>query len=659
MHHLFTSVRAPALALSRRDGDIYGGPCGVFVGDRRIISRCTVTVDGTRLVALAAQSLPRGRARFVGTPPTLDDPALIVERVRDLRADGAVETITVTSHRREASDVRVEVALGCDLASIAQVRDDAAPAELESAATVDGMRWTHPDGSAVTLSVTGAEVSGSLSTCSARLGSGDSARLVLRWTTTTAAAAGFGAADHTALTAPTAETDDPHFGALLRQSVADLADLELADGADRFYAAGAPWYLTLFGRDSLWSAELALPLGTEVAAGTLNALARRQGRRHDVAAAEEPGKILHELRTQASEISGMRLPATYYGTVDATPLWISLLHRAWRWGLASDAVAALLPNLERALGWVGEQTGEGFVRYVDTTGLGLANQGWKDSVDAVQFADATLAAAPVALCEVQGYAYAAAMRGADLLDAFDRPGGAGWRHWAVRLAERFRDRFWVTDDVGPYPAIALDADDRPADTPTSNMGHLLGTGLLDEAESAAVVRRLAAPDMDSGLGLRTMSANARGFNPLSYHNGSVWPHDNAIILAGLRRVGTDDADALAYQLVRGLLRGGTAFDYRFPEVYGGVGDPPLPYPASCRPQAWSAASAVEMLRAVLGIEPDVPNGSLRIIPLAPSPVGALAVRSVPLAGGHLDVEITAGGAVSVPRAPDGLAVFLS
>jgi glycogen debranching enzyme len=156
-----------------------------------------------------------------------------------------------------------------------------------------------------------------------------------------------------------------------------------------------------------------------------------------------------------------------------------------------------------------------------------------------------------------------------------------------------------------------------------------------------------------------MSANARGFNPLGYHTGSVWPHDNAIILAGLRRVGTDDADALAYQLVRGLLRGGTAFEYRFPEVYGGVGDPPLPYPASCRPQAWSAASAVEMLRAVLGIEPDVPNGSLRITPLAPSPVGALAVRGVPLAGGHLDVEITAGGAVSVPRAPDGLAVFLS
>jgi glycogen debranching enzyme len=659
VHYLFTSVRAPALALSRRDGDIDAGSCGVFVGDRRIVSRCTVTFDGARLVALAAESGPGGRARFVGTPPTLDDPAFLVERVRDLQADGAVETITLTSHGRAPLDVHLEVDIGCDLASIAQVRDDAAPAELESMPTDDGVGWSHPDGTTVTLSVTGAELSGSRASCRFRLGPDESAQFVLHWRTTAAAVAGFVAAARPSTTAPTVETDDPHFGALVRQSVADLADLELAEGSDRFYAAGAPWYLTLFGRDSLWSAELTLPLGTELAAGTLNVLGRRQGRRHDEAAAEEPGKILHELRAQATEISGVRLPATYYGTVDATPLWISLLHRAWRWGLADDAVAALLPNLERALGWVGEQAGDGFLRYVDATGQGLANQGWKDSADAVQFADATLAAAPLALCEVQGYAYAAAVRGADLLDAFDRPGGAGWRDWAAALAERFRARFWVTDEIGLFPAIALDADGRPADTPTSNMGHLLGTGLLDEAESAAVVWRLAAPDLDSGHGLRTMSANARGFNPLGYHTGSVWPHDNAIVLAGLRHVGTDEADALAYRLVRGLLGGGTAFDYRFPELYGGAGDPPLPYPASCRPQAWSAATAVEMLRAVLGIEPDVPNGTLRITPLAPSPVGALAVRDLPLADGYLDVEITAAGAVSVPRSPNGLAVFFS
>jgi glycogen debranching enzyme len=659
VHHLFTSVRAPALALSRHNGDIDAGPCGVFVGDRRIISRCTVTVDGAGVVALTAESRPGGAARFVGTPPTLDDPALVIERVRDLQADGAIETITLTSRLREPSDVHVEVDVGCDLAGIAEVRDDAVPAELASARADDGIDWSHPDGTSVTLSVTGAELTGSRANCRSRLGPGESAQLVLRWRTTARAAAGFGATARAPTTAPTVETDDPHFGALVRQSMADLADLELTDGSDRFYAAGAPWYLTLFGRDSLWSAELALPLGLEAAAGTLNVLARRQGQRHDVATAEEPGKILHELRAQASEFAGLRLPATYYGTVDATPLWISLLHRAWRWGLADEVVAALLPNLERALDWVGEQAGDAFLRYVDATGVGLANQGWKDSPDAVQFADATLAVAPLALCEVQGYAYAAAVAGADLLDAFERPGSAGWREWAARLAERFRDRFWVTDDVGPYPAIALDADGRPADTPTSNMGHLLGTGLLDEAESAAVVQRLVAPDMDSGLGLRTMSANARGFNPLGYHTGSVWPHDNAIILAGLRRVGTDEADALAYQLVRGLLRGGTAFEYRFPELYGGTGDPPLPYPASCRPQAWSAATAVEMLRAVLGIEPDVPNGTLRITPMAPSPIGALAVRGVPLAGGQLDVEITASGAVSVPRSPEGLAVFLS
>jgi len=659
VHQLFASVRAPALALSRHDGDIEAGPCGVFVGDRRIVSRCTVSVDGAPPVGLSALSLPGGRARFVGTPPTLDDPVLVVERARDLRADGVVETITVTSHRRDAADLILAVNLGCDLASIGQVRDDAAPPELAGNLVGSLLTWTHPDGTSVTLSAAGAELSEGQANCRARLEPGGSAQVVLRWTTTASAAAGFIAAEDDPDPAPLVEADDPHFEALVGQSVADLADLALAEGTDGFYAAGAPWYLTLFGRDSLWSAELTLALGTRIAAGTLNVLARRQGRRHDIAAAEEPGKILHELRAQASSVSGLRLPATYYGTVDATPLWATLLYRAWRWGLAEDAVAALLPNLEGALGWLADQAGDGFLRYVDTSGHGLANQGWKDSPDAVQFADATLAVAPLALCEVQGYAYAAAMHGAELLDAFGRPGAPRWRDWAARLAARFRERFWVADDVGPYPAIAVDADGRPADTPTSNMGHLLGTGLLDETESAAVVRRLSAPDLDSGFGLRTMSADAKGFNPLGYHTGSVWPHDNAIVLAALRRVGTEQADTLAAALLRGLLRGGTAFEYRFPELYGGTGNPPLPYPASCRPQAWSAATAVEMARAVLGLDPDVPGGQLRITPLAPSPVGALAVRGLPLAGGFLDVEITAGGAVSVPHSPDGLAVFLS
>ena len=195
----------------------------------------------------------------------------------------------------------------------------------------------------------------------------------------------------------------------------------------------------------------------------------------------------------------------------------------------------MLTPLEAALGWLAEYAlnDAGFVSYQDSTGRGLANQGWKDSFDSVQFGDGRLAKAPISLCEVQGYAYAAARQGADLLDAFGRPGGERWREWAAALAERFRERFWVDDAGGSYPAIALDGSGRPVDTVTSNIGHLLGTGLLSAAEAERVVSRLGASDLDCGHGLRTMSSNAAGFNPISYHGGSVWPHDTAIALNGL------------------------------------------------------------------------------------------------------------------------------
>jgi glycogen debranching enzyme len=308
---------------------------------------------------------------------------------------------------------------------------------------------------------------------------------------------------------------------------------------------------------------------------------------------------------------------------------VSLLHDAWRWGLPADEVTALLPALEGALGWLGRH--DEFVSYRDESGRGLSNQGWKDSPEAVQFGDGTLADPPIALCEVQGYAYAAARQGADLLDAFGRPGADRWRAWATRLADRFRQRFWVDG----YPAIALDGAGRPADTVTSNIGHLLGTGLLDAEEEARVAARLAEPDMDGGLGLRTMASTSAGYNPLSYHCGSVWPHDTAIVLRGLRSA----------SLVSGLLTAGAAFDYRLPELWGG--DSLLPYPPACRPQAWSAAAAIEVLRSVLGLDPDGPGGVLRLAPMRPSPVGELTVRGLRLAGRPLDVHLAADGTVDV------------
>jgi len=294
--------------------------------------------------------------------------------------------------------------------------------------------------------------------------------------------------------------------------------------------------------------------------------------------------------------------------------------------------------VEAALGWLGGF--DDFVSCRDTSGRGLANHGWKDSPDAVQFSDGSFAEPPIALCEVQAYAYAAALSGADLLDAFGRPGAERWRDWATRLARRFRDRFWVDG----YPAIALDGSSRRVDTVTSNIGHLLGTGLLDDAEEARVAARLAATDMDSRFGLRTMASTSTGYNPLSYHCGSVWPHDTAIVLRGL-------ASTPAPSLIDGLLAAAGAFEWRLPELYG---DTAVPYPPACRPQAWAAAAAIEVLRSLFGLRPDVPAGTLRLAPLRPSPVGELTVRGLRVAGTRLDLHLGPDGTADVLTGPSGL-----
>ena len=668
LHELVTVVAAPTVVLSGQDGQLTGaGATGVFLGDRRVLSRLVVTVDGRAPAAVAGDSTGAGTARFVGVVRHLGDPGadptVVLERDRTVRPSGATETVRLVSRARTAVRCTVTVELAADLADIDDVKDGrpsrhpAAPPE----AAGNEVRW--PGGTVVTFSA-----APRLDLRRAALASWDvslaprgdwAVELVV--TATGGPPAVVAAPTRALWRAPAVTAGDHRLPALLDRGVADLAGLLAADPlapADHFLTAGAPWYLTLFGRDSIWAARMALPLGTDLAAGTLRTLARRQGTRTDPRTAEEPGKILHEVR------SGPGGPADggrYYGTVDATPLWISLLHDAWRWGLPVAEVAALAENLEAALGWLGAQ--DGFVRYAAGTGAGLANQGWKDSHDSVQFADGRLAGPPIALCEVQGYAYAAALAGADLLTALGRPGADRWRDRAARLREGFRDRFWVEDPAGRYPAIALDGDGRPVDTVTSNIGHLLGTGLLDDAETAQVVRRLAAPDMDCGFGLRTMSARAAGFNPLSYHGGSVWAHDTAIGLRGLAAAGTPAARAAAAGLIGGLLTAGAAFDSRLPELYGGEaagdGRRPLAYPAACRPQAWSAAAALVVLTTVLGLDPDVPTGRVTLAPLRPSPVGALTVRGLRVAGAALDLRLTAAGDIEVLAAPPGLDVRVS
>jgi len=445
---------------------------------------------------------------------------------------------------------------------------------------------------------------------------------------------------------PSVQAGDARLGWLVRQGLNDVRGLLLASGtrpADAFVAGGAPWFLTLFGRDSIWTARMLLPLGTELAGGTLRLLASLQGSRRDTESQEEPGKIPHEVRREDAH-----LPAVYYGTVDATLLWICLLHDAWRWGMPDAEVAELLPALDAALTWTEAATeaGNGFIAYHDRTGHGLANQGWKDSGDAVRFADGRLAQAPVALAEVQGYAHEAALAAAELLDAFGRPGGDKWRAWAADLASRFRERYWVDGAYGRYPAMALDRDGRQVDAVASNMGHLLGTGLLHPQETTLVARRLAAAELAAGFGLRTMSAKAGGYGPSRYHCGTVWPHDTAIAVLGLARSGHAE---MGVDLIEGLLSAGAALPGPLPELWGGDGrdevPEPVPYPAACRPQAWAAASSVAVLTTVLGLEADVPGGTFAVRPVRPSPVGAVHAWGLRVAGSSLAVETDSTGAL--------------
>jgi glycogen debranching enzyme len=404
---------------------------------------------------------------------------------------------------------------------------------------------------------------------------------------------------------PALDDADDRLRRWVERSLGDLDALRLTriDATDEFLGAGAPWFFTLFGRDSIWAARFLLPLGIGIPHGTLRTLAALQGRERVPATAEQPGKIIHEVRRATLELpdEGLELPPYYYGTVDATPLWVCLLADARERGLGEAETRELLPALRAALAWMrdfGDSDGDGLLEYVDESGRGLSNQGWKDSGDSVQWRDGALAEGPIALAEVQAYAHEAAVRGAALLEEFGED-GAEWRAWAAHLATRFRESFWVSDAEGRYPAIALDARKRPVDSLTSNIGHLLGTGLLDAEESRLVAARLVSPRLDAGYGIRTLATDSGGYWPLSYHGGSIWAHDTAIAIRGLHRAGFA---AEARTLSEGLLRAAVAFDYRMPELHGGDAvsevPRPVPYPAACRPQAWSAAASIVVLDAL-------------------------------------------------------------
>ncbi|MDX6209619.1 MAG: hypothetical protein QOE24_2010 [Frankiales bacterium] len=679
LHDLVTCVCAPTTVLSGRDGQLRGaGAQGAFHADVRVLSRAEVRVDGREPEAVLAVLDGSSAAGFTLLARWLGDrgadPSVRLDRHRRATSTGLVERLSVASTAGVAVRCLVELELEADFATVHAVKmGEPAPVAEPPEVSADEAVWRRDDGLVVRVRAAGTELALTLRgvrlSWPVELAPGGSRDLSWELHVTDPGAVVARPKDGAGWVRPSVQADDRRLPQLLEQSLDDLDGLRLVlpdRPADQFLAAGSPWFLTLFGRDSLWAARMMLPLGTELAAGTLSALASRQGTTHDPATEEAAGKIMHELRrgsfgVDVGQVGGaVVLPPAYYGTVDATALWVVLLHDAWRWGMAPASVEALLPHLEAAVGWLtgpADADGDGFLEYVDSFGRGLSNQGWKDSGDSVRFRDGTQAAGPIALAEVQGYAFEAAGCAAALLGAFGRPGGDRLLHWREELAERFRRAFWVEDAAGPYPAMALDGHKGRVDALTSNIGHLLGTGLLTAAEAKLVAGRLSSPEMDSGYGLRTMSTQDRGYSPLSYHCGSVWPHDTAIVISGLVREGLPDEAA---SLVRGLLAAGSGFDGRLPELW--AGDPadrfkgPLPYPAACRPQAWSAAAAVSVLRDLIGLSADVPAGLLGLKPLAAAPAGALRVRGLAVAGGRLDVDTDRNGAVLQVSAPGGLDV---
>lgn len=676
------------MSLSGRDGQMRPqGVEGLYIQDLRALSQFLLTVNGFEPVNLGYELVGGPANEFEGAVAGAGDPGpdltVFVTRRRALSPSGMVEMCALRSCARSASTFALEVSVACDLMAISEVRSGGRRAACTATATPEGLAWSVPGRASVRL------------TCAPPPRSIDAGSGSLRWeftvepgqTTTWSVAVEL--EDQGAppmFVAPPAlvpgghpalhvDATDLRLGRLVDLSLADLRGLRMVGPADptaTFLAAGAPWYLTLFGRDSIWAARLLLPLGRDLARGTLRTLASRQGERDDKYTGEEPGKILHEVRPpdRSTYFPGedghnersLSLPPVYYGTVDATPLWVCLLHDAWKWGMAADAVEPLLVPMRRCLTWLAERgcRRDGFVSYIDESGQGLANQGWKDSWDAVQYHDGRIASAPLALCEVQGYAYEAATAGAELLDAFGQDGADRWRQFAAGLTERFRARFWVEDDHGAYPAIALEDDGVAVDSLSSNIGHLLGTGLLNETESDLVAGRLLSSDLNSGFGLRTLAASSAGFNPLSYHCGSVWAHDTAIAIAGLSRTPGTTSRAALVSLVEGLLSVAEGFRYRLPELYGGHArgelSAPLPYPASCHPQAWAAASAVAVAAALLGIQPDVPAGTVALAPVttgaAPRSVSGLRVGDAPVA-----VHVGPDGENWLTGAPPGLRVL--
>jgi len=652
-----------------------GTPQGLFFRDTRFLSTVDLHINGHRPAVLAAERTAPFSATFVLRSQPLTgraDSTLMILRYRYV-GRGMREDLVVRNYGEEPAYCSVQLSFSADFANLFAVKEGRA--RPEGSITLDTSReglvfdWrkgASRRGLRITSSAPAQFVSntaawemvvparGSWSTCLqfTPVIDGDAIEPRYLCGQPVEHSTPHQRLDRWRQAVPAVDTDFDAFHQAVTKGAEDLGALRIFDPdypERAVLAAGAPWFMTLFGRDSLLTSWMALIVDPMLAQDVLQTLARFQGTKVDAVSDEEPGRILHEMRFGEASSLSLGGGTVYYGTADATPLFVMLLGELRRWGLGTDVVDSLLPAADRALAWIedyGDRDGDGYVEYQRSSDKGLANQGWKDSWDAIRFADGRLARAPIALCEVQGYVYGAYLARAHFADELgDVATAARYRAKAVALKAAFNRDFWL-EDRGWF-AMGLDADKAPIDALGSNIGHCLWTGIVDEDKARAVADRLLSPEMFTGWGIRTLSSAMTGYNPVSYHVGSVWPHDNAIIAAGLTRYGFVEE---AQRVIMGLLDAAAHFGGRLPELFGGLGRDEVPfpvsYPSSCSPQAWAAASPLLFLRSILRLDPWVPHGKVWMDPVLPPRIGRLRVDRIPLAGRRVTVEVDRHGMVA-------------
>ncbi len=666
-----TLIEGSTFCISEAGGDILPGrPQGLFVRDTRMLSRWELTVDGLPPQPLTVQQDQPYAATFLGRMPPRGgkaDSTVLVVRSRYV-GDGMREDVTIRNTASQPRRCALMLTAEADFADLFEVKGRAKPRAAATTSSADAalvissgrrerrqelqitgdenpaisdgtLRWSLsvPGHAERTVSVEVVPVDDG-TPMTLRYPRGQAieqtkpARRLRKWLRS----------------GPQIRTPDRNLAEVLDRSVEDLGALRIFDPEHPRWpvvAAGAPWFMALFGRDSLLTAAMLLPWDPGLASGTLRTLAAWQGADVDPASEEEPGKILHEVRFGPAASFALGGRSAYYGSVDATPLFVMLLGDLHRWGGKDSVIAGLLPHADRALDWIesyGDADGDGFIEYCRKTSRGLANQGWKDSWDGINFADGTIAEPPIALAEVQGYAYAAYRARAQLARYFGDDSAASlWRKKAKQLKRNFNEQFWLPDRG--WFAVGLDADKQPIDSLTSNIGHCLWTGIADKDKAASVARHLLSEQMFSGWGIRTLATSMAAFNPMSYHNGSVWPHDNALCAAGLMRYGFVEH---AQRVTDAVIDAAAHFGYRLPELYCGFArdefSAPVPYPTSCSPQAWAAAAPLQLLHSILRFTPDFGSGQIWCSPAVPTRYLPLRVGGLRVGKSRLVVEVGHG-----------------